>query len=147
MGKTGKPVLTGTGNRMDALREFLKQVKQQGIARQNFRGLLNVLIGRRIEMADGTIISAGCSFRSLASYLKLVRWDKQAVVELGIDAKTLHPRDRVRYWFQAIVQAAVDSHEARQAGDRLAAKLASAGYVIGRAPPSSSTRPESGVQA
>jgi hypothetical protein len=131
---------------MDALREFLVEVKQQGIARGNFLGLLNVVIGRRVQTSAGALVCGGCSWRALASYLKLVRWDKDAVRELGTDPKALHPRNRARYWFQAIVQAAVDSEEALKAGDRLAAKLTSAGYVVGRAPPTSSNQPESGVQ-
>jgi hypothetical protein len=119
---------------MEALRVFLGEMKQKGIARGNLLGLLNVLVGRRVERAGGALISAGCSWRSLAGYLKLVRWDKQAVRELGIDPATLHPRDRVRYWFQAMSQTALDSEEANQAGDRLAAVLAKAGYVVGPGP-------------
>ena len=119
---------------MEALRVFLGEMKQKGIARGNLLGLLNVLVGRRVEKAGGALISAGCSWRSLAGYLKLVRWDKQAVRELGIDPAMLHPRDRVRYWFQAMSQIALDSEEANQAGDRLAAVLAKAGYVVGPGP-------------
>jgi hypothetical protein len=119
---------------MEALRVFLGEMKQKGIARGNLLGLLNVLVGRRLQKAGGGLISTGCSWRSLAGYLKLVRWDKQAVRELGIDPATLHPRDRVRYWFQAMSQTALDSQEANQAGDRLAAVLAKAGYVVGPGP-------------
>jgi hypothetical protein len=119
---------------MDALREFLGATKKQGIARGDFLGLLNILIGRRLEKADGAVISAGCSWRNLAANLKLVRWNKEAVRELGIDPKSLHPRDRLRYWFQAITQASVDSAAAVQAGDRFAEVLRKAGYVVGPAP-------------
>ena len=119
---------------MEALRVFLVDVKQKGVARGKFLGLLNVLIGRRVEKADGTLVSAGCSWRRLASYLKVVRWDKQAVRELKIDPATLHPRDRLRFWFQAMAQTALDSEEAKEAGDRFAAVLAKAGYVVGPGP-------------
>ena len=54
--------------RMEAVRVFLVDVKQKGIARGNFLGLLNVLIGRRVEKADGILVSAGCSWRRLANF-------------------------------------------------------------------------------
>ena len=120
--------------RMEAVRVFLVDVKQKGIARGNFLGLLNVLIGRRVEKADGILVSAGCSWRRLANFLKVVRWDRQAVRELGIDPGTLHPRDRFRFWFQAMTQTRLDSEEANQAGDHFAAVLAKAGYVVGPGP-------------
>jgi len=131
--------------RMDALRELLRDLKQQGLGRGNFLGLLNVLIGRRVHRTDGTLVSAGCSWRTAAGYLKRVRWPKDAVRELELDPAMLHPRDRVRYWFQAISQASVDSQQAVQAGDRFAEALARAGYVIAPGPKSASQSPESGL--
>jgi hypothetical protein len=119
---------------MDRVRQFLNDVKQRDLAQGKFLGLLNVLIGRRVALSDGTQISAGLTYRQLASYLKLVRWEPDAVAELGIDAKTLPPRDRERYWYQAIVQAHVDSPQATAAGDALAADLHAAGYEAGPPP-------------
>jgi hypothetical protein len=118
---------------MDRLREFLDAVKDQG-QEGNFRGLLHVLIGRRIATADGAEVSRGLSWRDVAALLKRVRWDREAVQQLGVDPDSLSPRDRQRFWYQAITQAGVDSAAARAAGDRLAEAMQSAGYLIGPAP-------------
>jgi hypothetical protein len=116
------------------LREFLTMLKEQGQAQGNFLGLLHVLIGRRLVAADGTVVSEGVSWREAAALLKRVRWDPEAARELGLDPKTLPPRDRQRYWYQAIARAAVDSAAAVQAADRLAEGLRAAGYTVGLAP-------------
>ena len=120
---------------MDRLREFLDAVREQG-QEGNFQGLLHVLIGRRISTADGTEVSRGMSWRDLASLLKRVRWDRDAVRQLGLDPESLSPRDRQRFWYQAITQAGVDAPAASAAGNRLAEAMQSAGYVIGPAPSS-----------
>src|SRR5947209_7781893 len=75
LGKSGKSRRgnsqpAGTDMRMDALRELLRDLKQQGLGQGNFLGLLNVLIGRRVHRTDGTLVSAGCSWRTAAGYLK-----------------------------------------------------------------------------
>jgi hypothetical protein len=119
---------------MDVLREFLADLKRHGYARGNFLGLLNVLIGRQIRAADGTVISSGFTWRAAADLLKRVRWNPQAVRELGQDPSALPPRNRQRYWYQAIARAGVDSAAATEAGDRLALVLRSAGYVVAAAP-------------
>jgi hypothetical protein len=120
---------------MDRLREFLDAVLDQG-QEGNFRGLLHVLIGRRIATAEGAEVSRGLSWREAAALLKRVRWEREAVRQLGLDPDSLSPRDRQRFWYQAISQAGVDSAEARAAGDRLSEAMQSAGYVIGPAPSS-----------
>ncbi len=125
---------------MEGLREFLEDLKRQGYARDNFLGLLNLLIGRRIQTSTGTILSDGLTWRAVASWLQKARWDKDAVRELGLDPHTLAPRDRVRYWYQAIARAGVYSPAAMQAGQRLAEVLRSAGYVIGPEPGATSTQ-------
>ena len=119
---------------MDGLREFLDDLKRHSYAQGNFLGLLNVLIGRRIQAANGAVISNGIPWRTLAEWLKRVRWNKEAVREVGLDPAALPPRDRQRYWYLAIVHAHVDSEQATKAGDRLAEALAKAGYVVGPAP-------------
>src|SRR5262249_49586681 len=101
--------------------------------------LVNILIGRRIQAADGTVISTAVSWRALADWLKRVRWNKEAVRELGIDPASLPPRDRLRYWYLTIAQARVDSPEPTEAGNRLAEVLRAAGYRIG--PPPKSAAP------
>ena len=44
---------------MDSLREFLELIKRNGTAKGNLAGLLHILIGRRIALADGTAVSGG----------------------------------------------------------------------------------------
>src|SRR5262249_39613649 len=119
---------------MDGLREFLDDLKQRGLAEGNLLGLLHIVIGRRIQTAAGEPISNGTTWRELAELLKRVRWPKDSVRDLGIDPDTLAPRDRQRFWFQAISQARVGATEAVAAGDRLAAALRPAGYVVGPNP-------------
>ena len=119
---------------MDVLREFLDNLKQRGQARGHFLGLLHVLIGRHVTQADGTVVAAGLSWREVSALLKKVRWDRDAVRELGLDPAQLPPRDRQRYWYTAIAGAGVDSDRGSEAGDRLADALRQAGYTIGPAP-------------
>jgi hypothetical protein len=119
---------------MDRLREFLEAVRRQGLAHGHFRGLLNVLIGRRISLTDGQLVSAGMTWRQAAAALKRVRWDREAVRDLGLDPASLPPRDRQRYWYAAIVQGQIDSAAANVEGDRVAELLRAAGYIVGTAP-------------
>jgi hypothetical protein len=119
---------------MDGLRDFLGDLKRHHYARGNFLGLLNILIGRRIETSGGKVLSQGLPWRAAAEMLKRVRWDKDAIREVGLDPGELPPRDRLRYWYLTIAHARVDSEEATQAGDRLAEMLQGHGYVIGPGP-------------
>jgi hypothetical protein len=119
---------------MDVLREFLNDLRRGGYAQGNFLGMLNVLIGRQIRKPDGTLICNGLPWRALADLLKKARWHREAVQELGLDPFTLPPRDRRRYWYQAIAQAGVDLPRATEAGDRFAEVLLAAGYVVAPAP-------------
>ncbi len=119
---------------MDRMRLFLDEIKHQGVAQGNFLGLLNVLIGRRIRKTGGPDLTTGLTWRELAALLKKVRWDKEAVRELGLEPASLPPRDRQRYWYTAIVQARVDSPAAFEAGDRLAQQLSQLGYEVGPGP-------------
>jgi hypothetical protein len=119
---------------MDRLRDFLDELKKRAVAKGNFLGLLNVLIGRNLAMPDGSPLSSGITWRELAALLKRVRWDKAAVRDLGLDPAQLPPRDRVKYWYTAIARAGVDSDRAMAAGDDLAQRLASRGYAVGPAP-------------
>jgi hypothetical protein len=119
---------------MDGLREFLEETKQSGRAQGNFLGLLNVVIGRRISLPDGTLISAGVTWRELSVLLKKIRWEREAVAELGLNPDELPPRDRQRYWYSAITQAQVASDKATEAGNRFAKELEAAGYQVGPPP-------------
>ena len=122
------------GQVMDRLREFLDQVWEQGLASGNLLGLLHILIGRKISLQDGTEVSRGQTWRDVASLFKKLRWEPEQVSELGVDASTLPPRDRQRYWYLAISQAKVDSADAIAAAEMLTEALKPAGYVIGPAP-------------
>lgn len=127
---------------MDLARAFLDDLRQRGLAEGNFLGLLHLCIGRRIEQADGTLVCTGLTWRDLAALLKKLRWDREAVRELGLDPEQMPPRDRQRYWYSAICQANVDSAPARTAADRLVEALASAGYRVGHAPGQGKSEPE-----
>jgi hypothetical protein len=117
---------------MDRLRDFLEAVRAQGLAEGNLRGLLHVLVGRRITAADGTLVSAGLTWREVAALFKRLRWDPEAVRELGLDPATLPPRDRQRYWYTAIAQA--DLAAAGAAADQFVEPLGRLGYVVAAAP-------------
>jgi hypothetical protein len=125
---------------MGGLYDFLTDLKQGGQAAGQFLGLLNILIGRRIQKEDGSLISSGVTWRELSFALKKARWDKETVSDLGIDPSELPPRDRQRFWYAAIVRAGVDSPRAAAAGDRLAELLRRSGYRISEAPPSTSEK-------
>jgi hypothetical protein len=127
---------------MDQLRELLEAVRKQGLARGNFRGLLHVLIGRRISNAKGEVLSSGMSWRDLAGLLKRLRWNREAVSELGLDPSTLPPRDRQKFWYAAIAQANLGSDEGRASGDCLVGPLQALGYVVGPAPQASNKKEE-----
>jgi hypothetical protein len=118
---------------MDGLKEFLEQLHQSQRAKGHFLGLLHILIGRTISRADGSILSKGVTWRDVATLLRTVRWDPEAVREVGVNPDLLPPRDRQRYWFQTIAQADVASAVAKQAADRLAPILEKAGYKISAA--------------
>jgi len=119
---------------MDALTELFELLQTKSLTRGLFLGFLNVMIGRRITSPQGKAVSGGLAFRDLAAWLKKVRWDPDAVKELGFDPNQLPIRDRQRYWFSAICQAQVGSEAALKAGDQFAAKLKSAGYTVSPAP-------------
>ncbi len=136
---TPKGTAWGAEEAMDRVRLFLGEVKAGGVASGNFLGLLNVVMGRRISDRDGVPVSAGVTWREMATLLKRVRWDPDAVIQLGLDPSALPPRDRERYWYAVIAQAGVDSATATAAGEKLAEQLRAAGYDIGP-PPGSAPR-------
>jgi hypothetical protein len=119
---------------MDSLRELLETVRARDEMRGRFRGLLHILVGRRITGADGTLISCGMTWRDAAALLKRVRWDREAVRELGLDPAQLAPRDRERYWYTAIARAGIDSPEAVADADQLVKSFQDLGYTVGPAP-------------
>ena len=121
---------------MDGVQSFLDELRRHGLAAGRFLGLLHVLIGRRITRADGSLVSSGLTWREVAGVLKQVRWDKDAVRDIGLDPDALAPRDRQRYWYSAIAQAGVHSDAAVKEGDALAKALEKIGFHVGPAPKS-----------
>ncbi|MBM4069199.1 MAG: hypothetical protein FJ271_09680 [Planctomycetes bacterium] len=119
---------------MDALRGFLEDVKKNKHAKGNFLGFLHLMIGRRISRPDGTVISAGLSWRDLANWLRKIRWDTEDVLELGLDPDKLAPKDRERLWYAAISRAGVDTEKAAQSADRLAEELRKQGLQVSERP-------------
>jgi len=119
---------------MEGLREFLERVRQQHLVRGNLRALFHVCIGRKITKADGTLLSNGVTWRELSDLLRTIRWDKELVREIGLNPDNLPPRDRLRYWYAAILAAQITTSEARALGDEYARRVAPLGFVIGPAP-------------
>jgi hypothetical protein len=119
---------------MDQLREFLQAVQEQRTVKGRFRGLLHLLIGRRLSLLDGTTVSAGMTWRDLAALLKKQRWDREDVRELGLDPAELPPRDREKFWYTAIARASVLSGEASADADALVGPLRALGYEVGPPP-------------
>jgi hypothetical protein len=119
---------------MEGIRELLSAARDAGLAAGNLRGLLHIAIGRRVTRSDGTLLTAGVTWRELAAELKHLRFDIALVKELGADPEALAARDRERFWYSAIALAKVDSREAIAEADRLATKLAALGYTVGPPP-------------
>lgn len=129
-----QPEFAGKHVGMDGLREFLERVRQSQLVRGYMRAILHIAIGRRISRTDGTTLSTGVTWRQLSELLRVIRWDKDLVRELGLNPDDLPPRDRQRYWYAAIVAANVNTMEVRESADRYAALVEPLGFVIGPAP-------------
>ena len=120
---------------MDAVSTLLEALKKDRQTEGHFRGFLHVMIGRKITRhSDKTVVSNGITWRDLAGWLKKLRWDPDAVKELGLNPDDLPPRDRQRYWYSAIAHAKVDSADAIAAGDKFAKALKGMGFDVGPAP-------------
>jgi len=122
---------------MDELQKFLETVRQQRLASGHLRGLFHVVIGRRITKLDGTLVSAGVTWRELAAKLKDLRFDTEIASEFDADPNEVAPRDRQRFWYAVIALARPDSAESFADADILAARLKPLGYLVA----SSSTAP------
>jgi len=119
---------------MDGIRELLSAIRDAGVLTGNFRGLLHIAIGRKVTRPDGSPISAGVTWRTLATELKALRFDQELVREYGADPDALTARDRERFWYAAIAVARVDSAEAIEEADKFAPKLKALGFVVGPSP-------------
>jgi hypothetical protein len=119
---------------MDGTRELLEAVRDHGLAVGRFRGVLHLAIGRRVTRPDGTVVTTGVTWRELAVLLKLLRYDKELVRELGADPEVLAPRDRQRFWYSAIALARPDSPDAIAEAEQLVGPLKDLGFVVGPTP-------------
>lgn len=119
---------------MDALKEFFEDVKKHKYVKGNFLGFLHLMIGRRVTRTSGELICAGLTWRDLANWLKKLRWDTDAVLELGLDPDKLAPKDRERLWYIAIARAGVHSDKASQAADKLAEVLRKHHFAVSERP-------------
>jgi hypothetical protein len=122
------------------IRELLEAARDAGLATGRFRGLLHIAIGRRITRPNGTVVSAGLTWRELAPTLKELRFDRALVREFGADPDTLAPRDRERFWYSAIALARIDSPEASADADSLIGELKKLGFVVGPNPAAASPK-------
>jgi hypothetical protein len=119
---------------MDDVRALLEALVEKPFVRGRLRGLFHILIGRTITTADGTVISAGLTWRQLASVLKAAKFAKDLVAELGADPDALAPRDREKMWYLAVGLARVDSLDAFEQAEQLIAPLKQLGYSVGPSP-------------
>ncbi len=49
---------------MDGIRELLEAARGHGLVTGHFRGLLHIVIGRKITRANGTVLSTGLTWRN-----------------------------------------------------------------------------------
>lgn len=126
---------------MADIRDLLETARDGNLAAAHLRGLLHVAIGRRVTTPDGTVVSAGVTWRELAGWLKLLRFDTDLVTQFGADPEALAPRDRNRFWYAAIASARVDSPEALTDAEQLAVKLVPLGFIVGPPPAGSAPPP------
>ncbi len=115
---------------MEGAREFLEAVRSHQLIKGHFRGLLHIMVGRKITREDGSPVCAGLTWRQLSELLKLMRWDREWISELGLQVDALPPRDRQRFWYSAIVGARIDGADAAAGADRLAVRVKSLGYIV-----------------
>ena len=132
--ESGRERVAGVrSDRMEGVRDLLEAARTNGLVAGRFRGLLHIAIGRTITKPDGAKVSAGLTWREVASLLKTLRFDPEFGREAGADPDTLSPRDRERYWYAVIALARPDGAEAMTEAEQLVAPLKALGYVI--APP------------
>lgn len=108
---------------MDGPRTVLELIRDQRLAAGRLRGVFHLLIGRTLVRDDGTPLTTGVTWRQLATLLKLSKFDRDLVQELGSDPDAVSPKDREKFWYLAIGLAKVETARARQEADALLALL------------------------
>ncbi len=116
------------------LLDLLNLVREKQYASQLLRGLFHVLVGRTIHSSQGDVISEGLPWRRAAELLKEAHFDRQLVRSIGLNPDDLSPKDRAKFWYQAMSRAKLDSAAVRAEGDQLAEFVMPYGFIIGPAP-------------
>jgi hypothetical protein len=132
---------SGRSQRMEGIRDLLEAARANGLVAGRFRGLLHIAIGRTVTKPDGTKLSAGLTWREVATLLKNLRFDPELGREFGADPDTLSPRDRERYWYAIIQRAGVDSSDALAEAEKLIGPLRDHGFIVAPSPGGASTPP------
>lgn len=119
---------------MQGTRQFLELVSELELVTGSLRGVFHIAIGRRIYDVNGTVIAEGVTWRVLAALLKEVKYDRELVRELGVEPETFSPKDREKFWYNAIALAKVDGEEARYQAEVLTKALRKHGWIVGSLP-------------
>ena len=119
---------------MDGLQRLLEAVRDNGLAVGHLRGVLHVAIGRKVLAADGSLLSAGVTWRELADRLKQAKYDVALGLEVGADADVIAPRDRQRFWYAVIALAQPDGAVAVGQAEALVPSLRRLGFEVGPPP-------------
>lgn len=113
---------------MDAIDQFLLTVKTKSLHLGRFLGLLNLLVAYRITDETGQVISNGLTFKLVSEKLKKNRWNPEDVETLGLKSAELPQKDRLRFWYVALVRAGVGGTKASMEADTLAKAVKKIGY-------------------
>lgn len=114
---------------MDDVATLLEWIRARDAARGRLRGFFHLLVGHTLKHGD-KMISAGMNWRDLSKMLKLFKFDRELVRELGLDPDALPPKDREKYWYLAIAAAEISGDRARAEALELAAELAKIGIAV-----------------
>lgn len=132
---------------MEGTRQVLELLRDHNLVAGSLRGVFHLVIGRRISDPNGRLVAEGVTWRLLAALLKEMKFDRELVRELGVDPDTLAPKDREKFWYNAIALAKVDGDEARKQADALTTALKPLGLIVGPSPSGSAPSPRKSADA
>ncbi|GEM_PF-292212 len=113
---------------MDSIDQLLLVIKAKSLHLGRFLGLLNLLVAYKISDESGKEISLGLTFKQLSEKLKKNRWNPEDIEALGLKSEDLPQRDRLRFWFVALVRADIGGSKAIIEADTLAKAIKKIGY-------------------
>ena len=113
---------------MDAIDQFLMAVKSKSLHLGRFLGLLNLLVAYKIIDESGQVVSNGLTIKQVSEKLKKNRWSPEDVETLGLKYCDLPQRDRLRFWYVALVRAGIGGTKAVMEADTLAKAVKKIGY-------------------